>query len=165
MPINTATTTNYRATGAATWEWMWITTKTYFSKFTVTQGDRIIFKNVAMNSNVTGVNATSLTNFINRPEGHLVSDIGRLTGSTYVDGVNTAGYANGIIIRNDFKDPASGATTVNPWVTSIAATVNSNPSTTAGRLINMNHQLQVIMRVITREMDSAAKLRPDNLQA
>ena len=165
MPINTAATTNYRATGATTWEWIWITTKTYFSKFTVTQGDRIIFKNVAMNSNVTGVNATSLTNFINRPEGHLVSDIGRLTGSTYVDGVNTAGYANGIIIRNDFRDPASGATTVNPWVTSIAATVNSNPSTTAGRLINMNHQLQVIMRVITREMDSASKLRPDNLQA
>jgi hypothetical protein len=35
----------------------------------------------------------------------------------------------------------------------------------AGRLINMNHQIQIIMRVITREMDSAAKLRPDNLQA
>ena len=35
----------------------------------------------------------------------------------------------------------------------------------AGRLINMNHQVQIILRVITREMDSAAKLRPDNLQA
>jgi hypothetical protein len=29
----------------------------------------------------------------------------------------------------------------------------------------MNRQIQIIMRVITREMDSAAKLRPDNLQA
>jgi hypothetical protein len=29
----------------------------------------------------------------------------------------------------------------------------------------MSHQIQIIMRVITREMDAAAKLRPDNLQA
>jgi len=165
MPSNTATTTNYRATGAASWEWIWITSKTYFSKFLITQGDRIIFKNVAMNANITGGNATSLVNFINRDEGHLVCDVGRLTGSTYADGVNTAGYANGIIIRNSFADPTTGSTSVNSWVPSIAATLNSNPSTTAGRLINMNHQVQIIMRVITREMDSAAKLRPDNLQA
>jgi hypothetical protein len=44
--------------------------------------------------------------------------------------------------------------------TVIAGTIPSS-----GRLINMNHQVQVIMRVITREMDAAAKLRPDNLQA
>ena len=168
MPSNTATTTNYRATGAATWEWLWITTKTYFSKFTVTQGDRIVLKNITLNATLAavGANATNLISFLTRPEGHLVSDVGRITGSsTYADGSNTAGYANGIIIRNSFLDPVSGATTVFPWVGSIAATVNSNPVITAGRLINMNHQSQIIMRVITREMDAAAKLRPDNLQA
>ena len=170
MPSNTASTTNYRATGAATWEWMWISTKTYFSKFMVTQGDRIVFKNIALNSTLTalGANATSLVSFLTRPEGHLVCDVGRVTNPgtvTYADQANTAGYANGIIIRNNFADPTTGATTVAPWVTAIAASVNSNPTTTAGRLINMNHQTQIIMRVITREMDAAAKLRPDNLQA
>jgi len=44
-------------------------------------------------------------------------------------------------------------------------TVRAGLVPSAGRLINMNHQIQIIMRVITREMDSAAKLRPDNLQA
>ena len=46
-----------------------------------------------------------------------------------------------------------------------AYTVRAGLIPSAGRLINMNHQIQIIMRVITREMDSAAKLRPDNLQA
>jgi len=32
----------------------------------------------------------------------------------------------------------------------------------SGRLINMNHQTQVVLRVITRDMDSASRLRPDN---
>jgi hypothetical protein len=48
---------------------------------------------------------------------------------------------------------------------SVAYTVTAGTIPSAGRLINMNHQIQIIMRVITREMDSAAKLRPDNLQA
>jgi hypothetical protein len=168
MPSNTASTTNYRATGAATWEWLWISTKTYFSKFMVTQGDRIVLKNISLNATLTalGPNATSLVSFLTRPEGHLISDVGRVTGSTtYADGSNTAGYANGIIIRNNFADPATGSTAVLPWVTGIAASVNSNPIVTAGRVMNMNHQIQIIMRVITREMDAAAKLRPDNLQA
>ena len=59
----------------------------------------------------------------------------------------------------------TGATTVNSWVTAIGTTVNSNPSLTSGRLINLNHQVQIILRVITRDMDAAARLRPDNLQA
>ena len=169
-PTGAAGTTNYKGTGAATWEWLWISTNTYFSKFMVSQGDRIVFKNVALNATLTalGTNATSLVSFLTRAEGHLVSDLGIVTNPgtvTFNDGSNTAGYANGIIIRNSFADPTTGATTVAPWVTAIAASVNSNPTVTTGRLMNMNHQIQIIMRVITREMDAAAKLRPDNLQA
>ena len=187
-----------------------------------------------------------LVNYLTQPQGLLVSAVGRCTGALdgYLDGGNTAGYANGIIVRNSFQDPTLGLTTINPWVTNYVATlatfanasgtvsispvaggsvtltglssglpytagmqvfvtgattannftgvIVSYSSTTmvvgsianingtfgsavytvrgglipsAGRLINMNHQIQIIMRVITREMDSAAKLRPDNLQA
>jgi hypothetical protein len=170
MPPQAASgATYYKGTGATTWEWLWVSTKTYFSKFMVTQGDRIVFKNVSLNSTLTalGTNATSLVSFLTRAEGHLVCDVGRVTntGTVSFDAANTAGYANGIIIRNNFADPTTGATTVAPWVSAIATSVNSNPVVTAGRLINMNHQTQIIMRVITREMDAAAKLRPDNLQA
>jgi hypothetical protein len=154
------------------YEWIWIATSTYFSKFMFTQGDRIIFKNIAFNATLTavGANATSLATFLTRAEGHLISDIGIVTGGaspTYVDGANRLGYANGIIIRNSFPDPSTGTVTLDSWASSLGAnaTFSSNPSTTAGRLINMNRQIQIIMRVITREMDSASKLRPDNLQA
>lgn len=168
FPINTDTTTNYKGSGGATYEWIWLQTNTWFNKYMVTQGDRIVIKNVALNATLAAnANAASFIGFLTRPEGHLVSDIGRLTGASsgYLDGANSAGYGNGIIIRNDFQDPTTGATTVKSWVTSIGSAVRSNPALTTGRLINMNHQIQIILRVITREMDSAAKLRPDNLQA
>jgi hypothetical protein len=169
-PTGASGGTFYKGTGAATWEWLWIGTSTYFSKFMVTQGDRIVFKNIALNATLTalGTDATSLISFLTRAEGHLVSNVGLVTNPgtiTFNDGSNTAGYANGIIIRNSFADPTTGSTTVAPWVSAIAASVNSNPTLTTGRLMNMNHQIQIIMRVITREMDAAAKLRPDNLQA
>jgi hypothetical protein len=37
-----------------------------------------------------------------------------------------------------------------------------NPLKT-GRLLNQSHQVQVSLRVITRELDSTGILRPDNL--
>jgi len=249
MPNNSATTTNYRATGAATYEWIWLQTSTYFNQFTLSQGDRIVLKNVGFNSALTAyAGFNDLVNYLTQPQGLLVSALGISTGSTngYTDGGNIAGYANSIIVRNSFRDPTTGATTVSSWVTSyitsLATFTNNSSSVTitpvaggsvtltmatglaytagmlvyvfnaaagynfvatvqsyttgtgalvlntianingsfgssvvftvvagtlfsTGRLINMNHQVQIIMRVITREMDSAAKLRPDNLQA
>ena len=168
---------------SATFDWLWIRTKAYFSKFMLSQGDRIVFKNIAMNATLVAANPSGVTNlitFLTRPEGHLVSDIGAMTGTdaspTYFDtGVNgpgysnAAGYSNGIIIRNSFADPSTGSTSVSPWISAstgaFVTSLNAAPTVTTGRLINMNHQIQIIMRVITREMDAAAKLRPDNLQA
>jgi hypothetical protein len=178
MPSNAASaTTIYKGSGAATFEWIWIVTSTFFSKYMISQGDRIVLKNISLNTTVAnlGANATSLVNFLTRAEGHLVSDIGQVenptpASPTYIDGANRVGYANGIIIRNSYPDPTTGttaSTVVNTWASTLAAlsTFYNNPSVTSGRLINMNRQIQIIMRVITREMDSAAKLRPDNLQA
>jgi hypothetical protein len=169
MPTNSASTTVYKGSGSSTFEWLWITCSTYFNKYSVSQGDRIQIKNVTLNATLAAnANAVAVVQFLTRSEGHLVSDIGIVTGGgspTYADGANTTGYANSIIIRNSFQDPTTGATTVNSWVTAIGATVNSNPSLTSGRLINLNHQVQIILRVITRDMDAASRLRPDNLQA
>jgi hypothetical protein len=248
MPNNSASSTNYKATGSATYEWIWIQTSTWFSQFLVSQGDRIVLKAVNFNSTLlTYAGVPDLITYLTQPQGILVSAIGQSTGGLagYTDGANGAGYANSIVVRNSFQDPTLGLTTINPWVTNYVATlatfanasasititpvvgssvtltglssglpyvagmqvlvtgattsnnftgvITSYSSTTlvvgsianvngtfsagavytvraglipsAGRLINMNHQIQIIMRVITREMDSAAKLRPDNLQA
>ena len=249
MPNNAVTTTNYRATGSATYEWIWLQTSTYFSQFMVSQGDRIVLKNVGFNTALTAyAGFNDLINYLTQPQGLLVSSIGISTGAStgYTDGANVAGYANSIIVRNSFQDPSTGAVGVSPWVTSyntslttftkaassttispvvggsisltlatglayvagmqvfvsgatpannftgvvssyttgtgvivinnianvngsfagaVIYTVTAGTLLSAGRLINMNHQIQIIMRVITREMDSASKLRPDNLQA
>ena len=249
MPNNTATTTTYRASGAATYEWIWLQTTTYFSQYMVSQGDRIVLKSVGFNATLTAnAGFQDLINYLTSPQGILVSNIGICTGAStgYTDGANAAGYANSIIIRNSFQDPTTGSVAISPWVTSYIAslgnftkaasaatitpavgssvslnlatglgytagmpvfvagatpannftgvvtsyttgtgvmviggiasingsfagsvvyTVTAGTIPSTGRLINMNHQIQIIMRVITREMDSAAKLRPDNLQA
>lgn len=253
MPPSTASTTNYKGTVISTieqYEWIWLRTSTYFSKFMVTQGDRIVLKNVGFNSVLQASPGFSdLINYLTSPQGILVSDIGLSTGAIdgYTDGTNAVGYANSIIIRNSFKDPTIGSTTVNPWVYtyintvantfrkaatsttitpaaggsvsltlatglsytagmpvfvtgattannftgvitsydtatgaivigsianingtfagSVVYTVTAGTIPSTGRLINMNHQIQIILRVITRDMDAAAHLRPDNLQA
>ena len=162
-------------------EYLWIQTKNWFSQFAVTQGDRIVFQNVAYPSTFTptGMAMNDFLNYINRPEGHLVVDIAQSklvsTVLNFSTGSNKLGYSNFIIIRNNFNDPTTGATslyvlggssTLNSAVlTAIASTPSVAPAVgqTPGRLLNMSHQTQLIFRVITRGMDSSTRLRPDNL--
>jgi hypothetical protein len=43
----------------------------------------------------------------------------------------------------------------------LSAYLNANVNAT-GRLLNLSHQVQVALRVITREQDATGFLRPDN---
>jgi hypothetical protein len=158
----------------ATGSWIWVQASTYFNRFSVTQGDRVQFKNVVLPAaNFTGAAATGaadFVSFITREQGHLVSDIGCVSTSVYSAGPNAVGYANCVIIKNNFVDPTTGSTGLVLWGGSVAtntafkaALLATNAAT--GRFINLNHQIQIILRVITRDMDAAARLRPDNLQA
>lgn len=154
--------------------WIWVEVPTYFNRFSVTQGDRIQFKNVVLPAaNFTGAAATGaadFVSFITRDQGHLVSDIGCVSTSVYSAGPNAVGYANCVIIKNNFVDPTTGSTDLVLWGGSFAtntafiSALAANRNAT-GRFINLNHQIQIILRVITRDMDAAARLRPDNLQA
>ena len=49
----------------------------------------------------------------------------------------------------------------------LAAAVNAPATTdvtyTGAKLINLTHQTNLVFRIITRELDSAARVRPDNL--
>jgi hypothetical protein len=173
-----ATGTNYRDVSG---EYLWIQTKSWFSQFSVTQGDRIVFQNIAYprTFDPSGAAMNDFLNYINRPEGHLVVDIARanLVGTVlkFATGSNKLGYSNFIIIRNNFNDPATGATSLftlggstplnNAFLAQVAITPGiSRPVGMApGRLLNMSHQIQLIFRVITRDMDSSTRLRPDNL--
>lgn len=153
---------------------LWIRTKSYFNRFAFGQGDRIQMKNIdytAAQKTAAGSPAVDqFLSFINQSAGHMILDIGTYDGTTFAVGPNTVGYANCIIIRNWYPDPTTGSTTPNYFGGTGAAeatfrTAINGVVPSAGRMINLNHQVQIILRVITREMDGGAKLRPDNLQA
>lgn len=158
-------------------EFIWLQTSKWFSEFAVTQGDRIVMKNLAFPTTFAANNtqaANDMLSYLTRAEGHVVVDIAQTyvksTTTYFATGSNKQGYSNWIIIRNDFADPTTGSTALNTWATNTALRSalekdsGSGPGFSGrGRLLNLNHQIQVIFRVITRDMDSATRIRPDNL--
>jgi hypothetical protein len=171
-PIVTSGTTYY---ADASGEYLWIQAKSWFSSFSVTQGDRIVMKNIAYPAIDTQASRDYIS-YLTQTAGHIVIDVAQVyvnpaTGKLNITvGPNKVGYANFIIIRNKFNDPTTGSSDLSNWggtsslssafLTSIAST----PGFSSGaRLLNTSHQLQMIFRVITRDMDSATRLRPDNL--
>jgi hypothetical protein len=82
------------------------------------------------------------------------------------NGSNKLGYSNFIIIRNnysetDLKDKGQ----FNPVAlsTALGNFISVTPGLSSGRLLNTSHQLQLVFRVITRDLDSTTKIRPDNM--
>lgn len=153
--------------------YVWIHTKTWFSKFMVSQGDRIVFKNMAFPTSYTQTAAsTEFLNYLQRSSGHIVVDIGKFlrnggVNNAYSTGANIQGYCNFVILRNNYADPTTGSQSVinyggSPATNTAFFTSVPTVAMASGRFINMNHQTQIVMRVITRDMDSASRLRPDN---
>ena len=170
-----------------------IRTKTWFSVASVNVGDRISMQNIFWSPASTPelqnqVNA--LSTYLQQASGLVVVALA-YTNSGYANkiamGANSQGYCNYIIVRGVFSDP-----TINGSVTTLKlAGVNDNSSgpgvyslgppvvqgiesgtltdflnktvCASGRLLNQSHQVQVAMRIITREMDSTSVIRPDNL--
>jgi hypothetical protein len=159
--------TIYRTT-AGNSEYYFMKTAAYFNHLTAQTGNRVLFKNVT----VTAGTATQQTrdefqNFINRSEGHLVVGVAYdFSGSIY-DGTNSVGYSNYIIIRGQYEDPSTGSTSIRPFggsnTQNAALAVDLLTAQINGRGLNLNQQLQLIFRVITRELDSSTSVRPDNL--
>lgn len=156
----------------------WLKTSTYFSRAMVNVGDRIAIKNLTWGTAATGPALTQLndfTNFVQQDAGLLVAGVGVVTGtdlSTYVltDSYTAQGYANAILVRGRFQDPTTGVMLpAAPGGISDSYTSGKlsyyliNTTLASGRMINLNRQVQVSLRVITREMDPTGILRPDNL--
>jgi hypothetical protein len=156
-----------------------INTTTYFSKFEVSKGDRIqisgyTYTDAALNDPTYGQVLREFSNWINRPEGHIVVGTGFNTTPTTIStcdstatpptNANTVGYANYIIIQARYNNPNSGSTALLPFGSSIAAVLNNFGIALQSpvRLINLNKQLNLVFRIITREMDSLPQIRPDN---
>jgi hypothetical protein len=148
-----------------------INTVTYFSKFEICVGDRIQisgynYSETILNDPTYGQQLRAFCNWINRPEGHIViaTTFSQSTGALSADSTNTVGYANFIIIQARYEDPTTGSIALNIFGPTFGSTLNAfgiglqSPI----RLINLNKQLNLVFRIITREMDSLPQIRPDN---
>jgi hypothetical protein len=109
------------------------------------------------------------TTWINQEEGHIVAQIGYGNDTTITaNGSNTIGYANYIMIQNQYASPLTGSTAVYRFGGSTGnigsdLSTYKNTVTRPRRLINLSRQTNMVFRIITRELDGTAQLRPDNM--
>ena len=77
-----------------------------------------------------------------------------------MDGVNNVGYANFIIIPALYQNPASGSTLLEAFGANFGATLTTESALLSSpiRLINLNRQLNLVFRIITREMDALPQI-------
>lgn len=168
VPSGAATTAPYIDLSG---EYIWIDCQQWFTKYQVAAGDRILLRGLTI-TNPTPAQSALLT-FMMNPLGISVVDIAYNTGTTLLaTGSNKAGYSRYIIVRSQFNDPTTGSTTYLPFG---GAATNAVLSTylktanyasgifTSGRILNLSHQTQLIFRIVTRDYDSTALVRPDNL--
>jgi hypothetical protein len=148
----------------------YINTSRYFSKFEISTGDRIqisgyTYAPEALNDETHGGTLRAFCNWINRVEGHTV--LGSAYSSTLSaiqDGFNDVGYANFLVIPALYQDPSTGSTLPSSFGPDLGATLNAFGVSLQSpvRLMNMNKQISLVFRIITREMDSLPQLRPEN---
>ena len=148
--------------------YFFINTSAFFSRFQISVGDRIQVGGFNYDDATLAANPglVDFVQWINRAEGHLVAAIGHTnTGGVYqADGANAAGYANYIIIQARYADPTTGQVALQPFTNITAALAgNMGGLLLPRRLLNLNRQIQLVFRVITREMDGVGQLRPDNM--
>ena len=160
------------ATNAATAEYLFIQTDKWFPLWAYSLYDKIQLGGLTPPTALTDDAAgRSFINWLQRDEGHIVVGIAYTDGTTIKDNSNKFGYSNWIIIRNKCTDPSenqgtptrllftgSGAETT--FAQEWAAQADGQQK---GAVLNLNRQVQLTLRIITREFDSASNVRPDNV--
>jgi hypothetical protein len=158
--------------------YLFLQTSDYFPLWTFSMFDRVTCTGLqalpapAVNQTAFG----ELAGWLGRPAGHIVVGIanGAVDGTPggITMGANTSGYANWIVLRNRFtENTTTGSSSRDYFAGSSAAedtfaTQLANTSTgrlTAGGVLNLSRQVQLFLRVITREVDSGTNVRPDNV--
>ena len=160
-------TSIYRS-GVAPSSYIFVQTSTYFSRFMWEAGDRLRFA-VSLappggTSDATAASVNAALQYLNDSAGLLLVGIGTTSDNlaNVTDGQNAVGYANVLIFRSRYADPTTGSTAAYSFGTETNMNTAFAGGTYSGNTINLNHQVQAVFRIITRDMDPTTKLRPDN---
>jgi len=151
--------------------YIFINTGKYFSFSAVAEGDNIQVRGYT--TGYTTPAAADLEAYINNSNGLYVVAVGNTTGGTYADGRNSAGYCNVVIVRNRYDNPTTGSVGRTSSYLGGSAGAEASLSTsldnstsavqTSCALINLSRQVHVVLRIVTRDVDSSANIRPDNV--
>jgi hypothetical protein len=150
--------------------YIYVRTANYFPFSAISEGDNIQFQAYAPLTQSAA--ATDFANFINRAAGHYVVATAHIDAcGEILDGRNNAGYCNVIVIRSRFDDPSTGSVgrdTVRFGGSQAAEDTFTNllcseAAQAGAALINLSRQTHLVLRVVTRDMDSGANIRPDNV--
>lgn len=167
-----ADATNY---ADASGSYLILQTSTYFLFSAVGEGDQIQIQGVSVPRTGGGGTTPATTTFsdfetfIN--DYQYVVAVGIANGTAISLNANSAGYANCVILQSRWTDPTTGAvgrgssyfggsTTQEGY---LAAWLNSASALTGAAFLNTSRQTHIVLRVITRDMDSASNIRPDNV--
>jgi hypothetical protein len=155
---------------AAGAEYLFIQTSEWFPLWAFSTLDRIQFDGLRFSSPMPAIEraGVSLNKWLERDGGHVVVGIAYTDPSgSVIDGANDCGYANYLIIRHRFQDPVTGDCaralfTNGPMEEKLLATqLAKYPSN--GGILNLSRQVQLFLRIITRDFDAASNTRPDNV--
>jgi hypothetical protein len=151
-------------------EYVCFLTKEWFPIWAFSQLDRILLGGIGFAAPDMSIQSTSrdAIAWFQRSDGHIVVGIGNTTdSSTVYDGANSCGYANCLFIRNRFSDPTTGTCQRGFFgQTDSAESLFADAlltQITGGAILNASRQVQLVMRIVTRDLDSASKVRADNV--
>lgn len=152
--------------------YIFLQTNTYFPFSAVSEGDNLDIKGYTPAT--VSTTATDFANYINNNTHYVIAVAYVNAAGAVVDGRNSAGYCNVIILRSRFNDPATGSVLrtnsyfggssgAETTFANLLDNSTSEPNQTGAALLNTNRQTHLVLRIITRDMDSASNIRPDNV--
>jgi len=159
--------------------YIFIRTKEPFTLWAYSQLDKLLFDGLQFtdaSSATVDIAGKTFIEWLQDPNGHIVVGIGYGTDTCCVctepspelvylaDGADpVSGYANWIIIRNRFNDPFGRNYFLGTTAIDEKALTDKLCNLQTGGVLNLSRQVQLSLRVITRDYDSATTVRPDNV--
>ena len=153
--------------------YIFVETTKYFPFSAIGEGDTIVFQGFTTQD--TSNAAIDFQGFINQQQGHLVVATAHVDIDNNIrDGRNNVGYCNVIIIQNRFNDPSTGSVIrdqsyfgndaeIEQNIANVLDDSGDEPNQKNTAIINLSRQSHIVLRIITREMDSSSNIRPDNV--
>jgi hypothetical protein len=156
--------------------YLFIQMKEFFPLWAYSKLDKVQFAGLTFTSPTANVQAggTALIQWLQRDLGQVVVSVGYLDTASppvYTEGPNADGYANTIVIQNRYgsPNPTTGLVSLDPFSpsgsdTTLATELAAYPASYQdGGVLNLNRQVQLVLRVVTRELDPTTNVRPDNV--